>query len=140
MSTNKKYRILVVDDEPDIATIIKMGLEKDGFEVDALNDPVAARAQFKPGLYDLLLIDIRMPIMNGFDLYRELVKIDEKARICFITAFEMYYDEFKRVFPKLKVNCFVKKPVKIEALSELIRRELNISKELKPQADVRRGS
>lgn len=126
MSAKRKHKILVVDDEPDVAAIIKMGLEKDGFEVDAFNDPVAARTNFKPGLYDLLLIDIRMPSLNGFELYRELVKIDDKAKICFITAFEIYYDEFRRVFPKLKVNCFVKKPVRMEMLCELIRKELDV--------------
>lgn len=130
MSTKRKHKILVVDDEPDVAAIIKMGLEKNGFEVDAFNDPVAARNNFKPGVYDLLLIDIRMPSINGFELYRELVNIDNKAKICFITAFEIYYDEFRRVFPKLKVNCFVKKPVRMEVLSELIRQELDVNEQI----------
>lgn len=130
MSATRKYKILVVDDEPDVAAIIKLGLEKDGFEVDAFNDPAAAKANFKPGLYDLLLIDIRMPNINGFELYRELVKIDDKAKICFITAFEIYYDEFRRIFPKLKVNCFVKKPVRMEVLSELIRQELDVKEQI----------
>src|SRR5688572_19691299 len=104
MTTAQKYRILVVDDEPDIGLVMKLGLEKEGFAVDVFTDPLAAKTQFRPGVYDLLLIDIRMPQINGFHLYRELVKIDNQAKICFITAFEIYYDEFRRVFPKLKVD------------------------------------
>jgi two-component system catabolic regulation response regulator CreB/two-component system response regulator ChvI len=65
-----------------------------------------------------------MPKMSGFDLYRELLKRDEKIKVCFITAFEIYYDEFKRLFPTIKVTCFVRKPVTIEKLAEIIRQEL----------------
>jgi DNA-binding response OmpR family regulator len=131
VSANRKIKILVVDDEPDVVAVIKMGLEKHGFEVDAFTDPSAAKSQFKQGIYDLLLIDIRMPRISGFDLYRELVKIDDKAKICFITAFEIYYDEFRRVFPKLKVDCFVKKPVSMEVLAELINRELKVKEQIR---------
>ena len=130
MTTNRKHRILVVDDEVDVGLVLKLGLERSGFEVDVFNDPEAAKAQFKSGAYDLLLIDIRMPKMNGFQLYRELVKIDDKAKICFITAFEIYYDEFRRVFPKLKVDCFVRKPVSLEELANIMRRELDIKEEI----------
>ena len=126
MATTREYRILVVDDEVDIGLVMKLGLEKEGFAVDVFNDPEAAKTQFKSGVYDLLLIDVRMPKMNGFELYHELVKIDDKAKICFITAFEIYFDEFKRVFPKLKVDCFVRKPVSLEKLAEIIRNELDI--------------
>jgi CheY-like chemotaxis protein len=76
---------------------------------------------------DLLLIDIRMPKMNGFQLYRQLRKVDEKAKICFITAFEIYYDEFKKMFPKLRVNCFVRKPVRLEELAKTIKDELELT-------------
>jgi two-component system, OmpR family, response regulator ChvI len=130
MTTAGKYRILVVDDEADIGLVMKLGLEKEGFAVDVFTDPLAAKAQFKPGVYDLLLIDIRMPQINGFHLYRELVKIDNQAKICFITAFEIYYDEFRRVFPKLKVDCFVRKPVGMEELAKIIRKELDIKEEM----------
>jgi two-component system, OmpR family, response regulator ChvI len=94
-----KNRILIVDDEPDDAQTLKMGLEDNGFAVDVYNDPIDAISNFEVGSYDLLLIDIKMPKMNGFELYNKLHQIDEKAKICFITAFELYYDEFKRVFP-----------------------------------------
>jgi DNA-binding response OmpR family regulator len=136
-----KYKVLVVDDERDIADVIKKGLESDGaFEVEAFNSPEEALSHFKPGKYDLLLLDIRMPKINGFQLYRELHKLDQKAKICFITAFEIYYDEFKKMFPKIRVNCFVRKPVSIEELRKIIRgREKNLLKELSKGLIIKTG-
>jgi DNA-binding response OmpR family regulator len=119
-----KNRILIVDDEPDIAQALKMGLEDNGFVVDVYNDPLDAISNFEVGSYDLLLIDIKMPKMNGFELYNKLHQIDEKAKICFITAYDLYYDEFKRVFPKIKVECFIRKPVSINNLARVIKDEL----------------
>jgi DNA-binding response OmpR family regulator len=119
-----KNRILIVDDEPDIAQVLKMGLEKNGFVVDTYNDPLDVISKFKADSYDLLLLDIKMPNMNGFELYNKLHQIDEKAKICFITAFELYYDEFKRVFPKINVECFISKPVSINNLARVIKNEL----------------
>jgi DNA-binding response OmpR family regulator len=77
---------------------IKLALENEGFEVDTYNDPIQALSNFKTGLYDLLLIDIKMPKMDGFELYKKLQQIDQKVKICFITAFELYY--LKEYFPK----------------------------------------
>jgi len=118
-------RILVVDDEPDISTSIKKGLERNGFQVDAYHDPMNALSEFKPGVYDLLLIDIRMPKLNGFELYREIKKKNDHTKICFFTAFEVYYDEFKKVFPTLDVRCFIRKPITISDLVVHINTELN---------------
>ena len=120
----KSNRILIVDDEDDITTVLKRGLEAEGFEVDAYNDPLLALHNYKQNAYDLALIDISMPKMNGFELFRELRARDSKIKVCFITAFEVYYDEFKRVFPKLKVTCFVRKPVTISVLAKTIREEI----------------
>lgn len=118
-------RLLVVDDEKDIADFIKKGLEaKGGFAVKVYYDAEAVLAEYKPGLYDLLLIDIRLPKMSGFELYREIRKRDPQVRICFVTAYEIYYDEFRKVFPKIKVACFVRKPVSIEELRQTILTEL----------------
>ena len=117
-------KILVVDDEPDIASSIKRGLERNGFQVDAFTDPENALSEFKPGIYDLLLIDIRMPKLNGFELYREIKKKDDNTKICFFTAFEVYYDEFKKVFPTLDVKCFIRKPITINDLVVHINTEL----------------
>jgi DNA-binding response OmpR family regulator len=128
-----KNRILIVDDEPDISQVLKMGLEKNGFAVDTYNDPLEAVSNFKADSYDLLLLDIKMPKMNGFELYSKLHQIDEKAKICFITAYEIYYDEFKRMFPKVKVECFIRKPVSIDNLARLIKDELQQKDDSKNQ-------
>jgi two-component system response regulator ChvI len=101
-----------------------MGLEANGFLVEAYNDPLQVLSNFRPGSYDLLLLDIKMPNINGFELYKRLQQIDHKVKICFITAFELYFDEFREIFPKLKVECFVHKPVSIEILSKVIKEEL----------------
>jgi two-component system response regulator ChvI len=88
---------LIVDDEPDIARLFKLGLEREGgFEVDVYNDPIIALSDYRPGIYDLLLLDIKMPEMNGLELYqsiREKQKDKERngggeIKVCFITAFE----------------------------------------------------
>lgn len=109
-------RVAVVDDEPDITTVLKKGLERHDFTVDIFNDPQVALANFKAGYYDLMIIDIRMPKMNGFDLYRELRKKDGSVRVCFLTAFEIYYEEFRKLFPTIDVRAFIRKPVSISSL------------------------
>jgi len=80
------YRILLVDDEPDVVVGFEICLEDHGFIVDSFNDPVLALSSFKQGLYSLALFDIKMPKLNGFELYREIRKIDDKVKICFLTA------------------------------------------------------
>lgn len=118
-------RILVVDDEPDITASIKNGLTRNGFQVDTFNDPADALEKYSAGTYDLLLLDIRMPKMNGFELYREIKKKGtDKTKACFFTAFEVYYDEFKKIFPNLEVKCFIRKPVTINELISHINAEL----------------
>ena len=104
-------KLMIVDDEPDITAVLKRGLEQHRFAVDAFNDPEQALSNFKPGTYDLLVVDVRMPKLNGFDLYRAVKKKDEKVKVCFLTAFEIYYDEFRKVFPKLDVRHFIRKPI-----------------------------
>ena len=127
MNTNKRKRILLVDDEYDITFALSTGLEKNGFVVDTFNDPQEALSNFKAGLYDLLLIDVKMPKMNGFELYQEMEKIDNKAKVCFITAFEVYYKSLRELFPTVKVDCFIKKPITNDELIERIRTELAVT-------------
>jgi CheY-like chemotaxis protein len=116
--SKSQKKILLVDDEQDITTVIKRGLEQTGkYTVDTFNRPKDALANFRAGVYDLLIIDIKMPGMTGFQLYKELIKIDPRPKICFITAFEMYYDEFKKLFPSLDVKCFIRKPVTMADLT-----------------------
>jgi two-component system, OmpR family, response regulator ChvI len=78
--------------------VYKTGLEQNGFLVDDFNDPVQALLSFRAGQYDLLLLDIKMPKMNGFELYREIQKIDDKVKVCFITAFVTYYESLRKIF------------------------------------------
>jgi len=103
-------RILVVDDEPDLGKILKRILEKNGYEVDVYNDPRIALSNFKPNYYNLLLLDIKMPNLNGFELSRELMKLDNNPKVWFMTAFEIRMEEAKSMFPTLKVDGFIKKP------------------------------
>ena len=120
---NNKQRILIVDDESDITTALKMYLEIQGFQVDAFTDPVYALAQFKAGLYKLLILDIKMPEMNGFELYTEIKKKDKTVKVFFLTALSdmRNYDEFKReVFPKEGERYFIAKPIENEEILKRI--------------------
>jgi DNA-binding response OmpR family regulator len=85
-----------VDDEKDACLVYKMVLEDNGFEVDSFEDPVLALSNFKPDFYDLVVLDIRMSGMNGFKLYLEMRKIDNKVKICFLTASEMYHEDYRK--------------------------------------------
>ena len=115
--SNNPRKILVVDDDPDLTSLFEMVLEMSGFEVDAYNDPVLASSNFKPNTYGLALLDIRMPKMNGFELYKKIKDIDNRIEVCFITAFEDYREEFKEAFPDLEeAKYFVRKPKAIEDL------------------------
>jgi two-component system, OmpR family, response regulator ChvI len=125
------YKILLVDDDPDILLTFKSGLEVQSTKVEGVNlhvdifaEPREALTSFKAGVYDLLLLDIRMPNINGFELYEELKKIDDKPKVCFITAYELYYEALKKDFPELDIGCFIKKPISIEDLAIKIREEL----------------
>jgi YesN/AraC family two-component response regulator len=76
------------------------------------------------GVYDLLVIDIKMPKMNGFELYKEIRKIDDNVKVCFLTAFEIYYNEYRRTFPKLNIRCFATKPIPTKDLANRIKEEI----------------
>jgi len=121
----KESRILLVDDEMDIVKLYKHGLRRGGFEVEAFNDPEMALSHFEPDAYDLAILDIRMPRMNGFELYREIRKRDEEIRICFMTAFEMHLTEFEKVLPSIKVDGLITKPIHMVDLCSTIQRLLN---------------
>jgi len=109
-------RVLVVDDEADITYALKVGLEGKGFKVDAYNDPAVALSNFKPGTFDIAILDIRMPKMSGFELYREMTRVDSNTRILFLTAFDVHREEFEKMFPDVKVEVFLKKPITIAKL------------------------
>jgi two-component system, OmpR family, response regulator ChvI len=120
-----KKRILIVDDDVDILTTYKKGLEESGlFEVDTFTDPEETLSNFKKGLYDFLIIDIRLPKMDGFELYDKMKAIDNRVKICFITAYEVNYRALRQVFPEPKLECFIQKPIEIVKLVERIKSEL----------------
>lgn len=116
--------ILVVDNEPDIVDVLKKGLEANGYEVDAFTDPREALSHFKAGRYDLIILDIRMPNMNGFALSRELLKRDSKPKVCFMTAFDVDLSESRIVFPSLKVDAFLRKPIGVKEIVRMIQTTL----------------
>ena len=131
-NNNKKdddnNRILLVDDEVDITMVYTMGLQDNGFKVDAFNDPLQALSDFKSGIYSLVLIDYKMPKMNGFELYQEIRKVDTKVKVCFITAFEINYQALRAVFPAATttddIGCFIRKPVDMDDLVKRINAEI----------------
>lgn len=102
-------------------TVTRKGLEIHGFLVDAFTNPKEALSHFKKDYYDAILLDVRMPEMNGFQLARAIWKQEPDARICLLTAFEIYENEAKKVFPNFKTFCFVKKPVASSFLVNHIR-------------------
>lgn len=123
--TNNEH-ILLVDDEEDITKLFKKGLERVGFIVDTYNDPLQSLSNYRAGVYDLLLLDIKMPEMNGFELYKRIRQIDDKIKVCFISAFEEYYDEFRKTFPDLKdKECFIRKPIGVTDLIKSVKSHLN---------------
>jgi CheY-like chemotaxis protein len=123
---NKKARVMVVDDEPDVISVLEIVLEENGFEVDSFKDPITALKNYKVGLYDLLIFDIKMPKMDGFELHDEIKKIDNKAKICFLTASEMYYKKSRREkYSSLDKDLFIQKPIANEELVQEINKILN---------------
>ena len=127
-STKKSsYRILYVDDDLDILFSIKMGLESYGFIVDTFSNPLEALSSYKPELYDLVLIDIKMPEMSGVEFHQELRKkafYGTEIKTCFITAYEKYFETLRTGFPELYEGCFIQKPIKIEDLVNKLNQEL----------------
>ena len=123
---NNINRILIVDDEPDLTNLSILVLEHYGYKVDAFNDPQEALLKYKPGSYDLIILDIKMPKMDGFELYQEIKKKDNNAKVCFLTASELYYEKFrKKEFAALDGNLFIRKPIGNEELAAQVNKMIN---------------
>jgi len=117
-------KILLVDDDLDVTFSLKLLLETNGFNVDVYNDPSLAMANFKPSLYDFIILDIKMPHLNGFELYKKIRVIDQKVRVLFLTAlsdFSDYQEALDKVPSTIAKNCFVQKPVDSQELLKRIR-------------------
>ena len=129
-STKKEKKVLLVDDEPDTTMAIKLTLENAGFIVDTYQDPLVALSKFKPNSYDLVILDVKMPRMNGFELHTEMRKVDQQVNVCYITAGEKYYDEVRignrkvreeeEQYCKLYGERFLQKPISNVAIVKRI--------------------
>ena len=120
-----KNSILLIDDELDITLTIKSILEDAGFKVDSFNDPLLVLNNYKANFYDLIIIDILMPKMNGFELYVKIREKDPKVKICFLTASEFYYEKFRKEYSSQLVKIldkefFIQKPIKNEELIKYV--------------------
>jgi CheY-like chemotaxis protein len=131
---SQKKSILLVDDEVDITTVFKLSLEEEDLYVHAYNDPLLALSDYRPGTFDLLLLDVRMPKMNGFELYKRIIDIErgyddttnDKPQVCFITAYEEYYTQFETSFPTLEAGSFLRKPISVPDLVKAIKSQLGL--------------
>ena len=117
---------MVVDNEYDVTFTLQTGLEDGGFDVDAFTDPELALSSFKPGIYHLVILDIVMPKMDGFELYEELKKADPGVKICFLTASEMYHEEIREEkYSVLDNELFIQKPISTDDLIRKINNRIN---------------
>ena len=125
-TTTKTTRLLLVDNEPDNTSVLSMDLEDEGFNVDAFTDPILALSNFKSNYYSLVILDINMPKMNGYDLYKEIRKLDNKVKICFLTASELYNENLRSQTKEIldEVKRFISKPLTIEDLVIKVKKEL----------------
>jgi len=126
-------RILIVDDEADVTITFKAGIEENynnngtdkRIEVYTSNNPVVAISEFKPAFYDLLLVDINMPHMNGFELCEKIFAIDINVRVCLMSSGEINWEALREMYPTRQEGCFIRKPVTMDYLLKRIRSELD---------------
>jgi CheY-like chemotaxis protein len=125
-NTSNTKKVMVVDDEADVISVLEIVLEENGFEVNTFEDPIVALKSYRAGVYDLLILDIKMPKMDGFELYDQIKKIDDNAKVCFLTASEMYYkNSRKEKYCSLDKDLFIQKPIANEDLIEEINKILS---------------
>ena len=120
------YKVMIVDDEADVVTVMKRGLQRHGFVVDGFTDPIEALSSFTRHKYDIVFTDVRMPNMDGIELQQQLRKVDEDVVICFVTAYEHFKQEFEIAHPEEdSTGCFIQKPISIDRLVTTITRKLD---------------
>ena len=128
-------RILIVDDDTDVTITFKAVIEDSNqsnaahsskrIEVYTSSDPVVALSEFKPNFYDLLLVDINMPHMNGFELCEKIFAIDINVKVCFMSSVEINREALREIYPTASLGCFIRKPVTVDYLLKRIRSELD---------------
>ena len=125
-------KILLVDDEPDVTYTIKNILEDNEYNVDSFNDPILALNYYKVNFYALVILDIKMPKMDGFELYTKIREKDPKVKICFLTAITKFNEEFRKIRLALgktiNEDYFIQKPIRIEVLIKKITLIINKNK------------
>ena len=125
-NTSNTKKVMVVDDEADVISVLEIVLEENGFKVDTFVDPIVALKSYRAGVYDLLILDIKMPKTDGFELYDEIKKLEDNAKVCFLTASEMYYKNPRREkYCSVDKDLFIQKPIANEDLVEEINEMLN---------------
>jgi DNA-binding response OmpR family regulator len=111
---------MLIDDNAEQNRALAMALGLRGIQADAFDDPVEAIESFRTGVYSLVLLDVQMPRMDGFHVYREIRGLDRDVPVCFLTAFDIHESEFRRVFPKMEIRGIVKKPVMVDELARQV--------------------
>jgi DNA-binding response OmpR family regulator len=113
--------------EPDLTSLFNMALESREFYVDVFNDSAAVLKNFKPHFYDLVMLDIVLPKMDGFDLYKELKKLDPDVKVCFLTASEKYREGLREgEYQTLSKGLFIQKPLSIKDLRKEIHKRIGL--------------
>jgi CheY-like chemotaxis protein len=115
-----------VDNDSINTEFLKISLEENGFETYVHNDPIKALSTFEPGVYDLCILGIRMPGLNGFELFQNIKQKDSHAKVCFTTSFEAYYKSLKEEHPNIDASCFIRKTIARKDLVQLVKSELGV--------------
>jgi DNA-binding response OmpR family regulator len=123
-SMRRGNKILLVDNEADVTITFKAILQEAGFIVNTYEDALIALSNFIPSSYDLIILDIEMPKMNGIELSRKILELDSNVKICFVTAGESNIEVLRELYPSRDIGCFIKKPVTVDQLVRRVKAEL----------------